>query len=329
VRAVRRGALAAGVAAVASAATVVVVAAGAGPDAARSDRWTALTPASLERTEVAAARIGRFAYVVGGFERESGETTAAVERYDIGGDRWRQLRPMPLALNHATAAAHRGRLYVHGGYRGMRDLSRPTGALLEYDPRRNHWRRLPSSPTPRAAHALAVVDGRLYAAGGANDSGSLRSLEVYDFARRRWHRGPGFPGPARNHTTGVASGSRFYVLGGRDAGNLAAAERYDPRRRAWERLPEMRTPRGGIASARVPDEWIVVFGGEELTPGGATIAEVELFDPRRRRWSRLPNLRTPRHGLGGVARGNRVYAIQGGVRPGFSFSSAIEALDVR
>jgi len=40
-------------------------------------------------------------------------------------------------------------------------------------------------------------------------------------------------------------------------------------------------------------------------------------------------MRTPRHGLAGVAMGNRVYAIEGGVQPGLSFSSAIEALDVR
>ena len=53
------------------------------------------------------------------------------------------------------------------------------------------------------------------------------------------------------------------------------------------------------------------------------------FDPRTGRWSDLPSMRTPRHGLGGVALGRRVYAIQGGVEPGFSFSDAIEFLDVR
>jgi hypothetical protein len=40
-------------------------------------------------------------------------------------------------------------------------------------------------------------------------------------------------------------------------------------------------------------------------------------------------MRTPRHGLGGAALGRRVYALEGGVRPGFSFSRALEALDVR
>jgi N-acetylneuraminic acid mutarotase len=266
--------------------------------------------------------------VVGGFERASGQTVAAVERYDIRRDRWARLPDMPVALNHPTAAAHRGRLYVHGGYRGEAGLTGPTGVLLRYHPQRRRWRRLPSSPTPRAAHALAAIRGRLYAAGGANDTGSLRSLEIYDIRRARWRRGPSFPGPARNHTTGVASGGRFYVIAGRDAGNLTAAERYDPRRRVWQELPPLRVARGGIASARLSDGRIVVFGGERLEPGGTTIAEVELFDPRRRRWSSLPELRTPRHGLGGVALGRRVYAIQGGPTPGFDFSNAIEYLDV-
>jgi Kelch motif len=295
---------------------------------ARQDRWTALQPAQLERTEVAAARIGRFIYVVGGFERSSGGTVAAVERYDIRRDRWRREPDMPVALNHPTAVAHRGRLYVHGGYRGETDLTVPTGTLLRYDPERRRWRRLPPAPTPRAAHALAAIRGRLYAAGGANDSGSLRSLEVYDIRRARWRSGPSFPGPARNHTTGVASGGRFYVFAGRDAGNLNVAERYDPRRRVWEELPPLRGARGGIASARLRDDRIVVFGGERLEPGGTTIAQVELFDPRRRRWSSLPALRTPRHGLGGAALGRRVYAIEGGPTPGFDFSNAIEYLDV-
>jgi N-acetylneuraminic acid mutarotase len=321
-----RGLLAGSVAAIGGAG--VVLAAGIDGGSSRTDAWRALRPATLERTEVAAGRIGRSIYVIGGFEAGSVASSATVERYEIGRDRWSRVRPMPLGLNHSTATAHAGRLYVHGGY-GGRGLSEPSRALLEYDPRRNRWRRLRSSPTPRAAHAAAVVGDRLYVAGGSNATGSLRSLEVFDFRRRRWLSGPPFPAPARNHTTGVASGGRFYVLAGRHTSNYTAAARYDPRRRRWERLPDLRFARGGIASARLRDGRIVVFGGENLAPGGTTIAQVELFNPRTRRWRRLPDMLTPRHGLGGAALGNRVFAIEGGPEPGFHFSRAIEYLDVR
>ncbi len=323
---VRRLFLATGVG-LAGAAGVAVAASGIGGESG-GERWRVLRAAALERTEVAAARVGRSIYVVGGFERESGDTSAAVERYDIDSGRWRRVRPMPLALNHAAAVAHRGRLYVHGGYRT--GLSAPSAALLRYDPGSGRWQRLRDAPTRRAAHALAAIDGRLYAAGGANDGGSLRSLEIFDLERRRWSRGPAFPfGPARNHTTGVATGGRFYVIAGRDSANYTAVERYDPRTRRWQDVPDLRTSRGGIGSVRLSDGRIVVFGGENLEPGGTTISEVELYDPRRRRWSALPSMRTPRHGLGAAALGRRVYAIEGGVTPGFSFSNAIEYLDVR
>jgi N-acetylneuraminic acid mutarotase len=289
--------------------------------------WTPLPPASLPRSEVAAARVGGSIYVAGGFA-PGGQTTSTVERYDIRRRRWRRVPPMPVALNHPAAVAFRGRFYVSGGYASAHTLAAPTRVLLRYNPRRTRWRRLPPAPTPRETHAAAVTGGRLYIAGGANDSGSLRSLEIYDFARRRWSRGARFPGPARNHTTGVASGGLFYVLAGRDAQNYATAERYDPRRRAWQSLPDMRTARAGIAAVRLRDDRIVVFGGEDLSPGGASIPEVELFDPGTRRWSRLPDLRTPRHGLGGAALGGRVFAVKGGVVPGLSLSPTIEFLDV-
>jgi N-acetylneuraminic acid mutarotase len=288
--------------------------------------WGTLPPATLERSEVAAARIGHYIYVVGGFEAT--RTSAAVERYDIRRRSWKRVRSMPVAVNHPAAVAYDGELYVHGGYTANLGLTEPTGALQRYDPSRNRWRLLKASPTPRAAQALAVVGHRLYTAGGADSTGSLRSMEVYDFATRRWSRGPSFPAPARNHTTGVATGGRFYVLAGRDASNFTAAARYNPRRRSWERLPPLRTARGGIASVRLSDGRIVVFGGEEQEPGGTTVAEVELFDPRRDRWSSLADMRTPRHGLGGAALGRRVFAIEGGLTPGFSLSRTIEFLDV-
>ena len=249
-----------------------------------------------------------------------GDARAAVERYDIRRRRW------------SRVPRHAGRGEPRRGGRAPRPAVRAAAATGGERPRRARpprccattrapaaGGRLPSAPSPRAAHAAAVVGGRLYVAGGANDTGSLDSLEVYDFARRRWRRGPSFPGPARNHTTGVASGGHFYVLAGRDAGNLAAAERYDPRRRRWQRAARRCARRAAGSPPRAcatGASWSSAARTSARAPRRS--AEVELFDPRTRRWRSLPDMRTPRHGLGGVALGNRVFAVEGGPAPGLA-----------
>jgi N-acetylneuraminic acid mutarotase len=336
---VRRGLLALCVAAAAGGGAVALAATGPGEQSgsvpavgSRTKSWGSLAHAHANRTEVAAARIGRSIYVVGGFERRAGRqgrTVGTLERYDIRRNRWRRGRSLPVGVNHAAAVAYHGRLFVHGGYRARHSQDDTTAALWSYNPRRDRWTRLPSSPSPRAAHALAVVGDRLYAAGGANERAPLRSMDVYGFRSKRWSRGPSFPGPARDHTTGASTGGRFYVLAGRQGarGNFRTADSYNPRTRRWSRLPSLRRARGGIAAAVVRGR-IVVFGGEDFTIG-RTIEQVELYDPRRRRWSKLPDMRTPRHGLGGAALGRRVYAVSGGPKPGFHFSRATEFLDLR
>jgi N-acetylneuraminic acid mutarotase len=70
----------------------------------------------------------------------------------------------------------------------------------------------------------------------------------------------------------------------------------------------------------------VSVGGE--APAG-TIRSVYRYDVRRRGWSRLANLPTPRHGLGVAAVGSKVYVIGGGTSPGLSVSQANESLVVR
>ncbi len=153
----------------------VVLAAGPSTGDARTDRWTALAPAPLERTEVAAARIGRSIYVVGGFEERSGATSAAVERYDIRRNRWSRVRAMPIAVNHATAVAHRGRPLrarrLHGRERPERpdrraDALRPRAQALApaarladpaRGPRAGRARRPPLRRGRRERHRLAAL----------------------------------------------------------------------------------------------------------------------------------------------------------------------------
>jgi Kelch motif len=81
-------------------------------------------------------------------------------------------------------------------------------------------------------------------------------------------------------------------------------------------------PRGGTGATVVSGR-IVSVGGEEAA---GTIPSVYAYDIRGRRWARLPDMRTPRHGLGVVAFGSSVYAIAGGPQPGLHVSAANEFL---
>lgn len=282
--------------------------------------WQELRPATVARTEVGAARVGDFAYVIGGYVPPSGATTAIVERYDLRRDRWRRVRPLPLALNHAAATSDGRHLYVVGGYTsGQRG---ETAVLLRYDPRRDHWSRLPDMPTARGALGAAVVGTRLYAVGGARRGGeALRTVEVFDLRTRRWRTGPPMP-TAREHLAVTAAGGAVYAVSGRTggAGNLTAVERLV--RGRWQRLPGVRHARSGIAATPAGSE-IVVLGGEEAA---GTIRSVEAYAPSRRRWRFLSAMPNPRHGLGAVTYRGRVFTFSGGPEPGLTYSARTEAL---
>jgi N-acetylneuraminic acid mutarotase len=297
---------------------------GGGPDAAAAsaNRWRPLERGPIAVQEVAAARVGRHIYVVGGF-LEGGVTTDQVSRYDIKRDRWRVLPPLPVAVNHPAAASAGGRLYVHGGFGGGGpDIATPR--LFRYDPG-SGWAELASSNVPRGAHALGAIDGKLYAAGGANGStDQLTSLEIYDVASDTWTEGAPMS-VGRNHVATAVVDGRLYVLGGRPPFNLAVVERYDPGTDTWTTRAPMDVPRSGFAAAVVGGR-IVAFGGEDASQ---TVEPVEIYDPATDAWRDLPGMRTPRHGLGGASKGGRVFALLGGPEPGFSVSRVVEFLDVR
>ena len=87
--------------------------------------------------------------------------------------------------------------------------------------------------------------------------------------------------------------------------------------------PSMRAPR--VTGAAAIAGRLVSIGGE--SPQGTERA-VWALRLSTRRWSQLANLPTPRHGLGVVALGGRVWVVAGGPEPGLTVSGAVESLAV-
>src|SRR5829696_8175234 len=195
--------------------------------------WRRLAPVPTERTEVAAAAVGRRIWVLGGYAPD-GATLATAEVYDTVTDSWSRGPDLPVAVNHAMAATLDGVLYVAGGTSGQ--LARLDG---------DRWRRLAPLPRGRQAGGLVALDGRLYLVGGVVEGGLASDTQVYDPAADRWTAAPGLPTP-REHLGAAAAGGRVYVVGGRTGGigsNLAAAEAFDPAAGRWSAVAPLPTAR--------------------------------------------------------------------------------------
>lgn len=289
-----------------------------------SARWELRPALGLERTEVAAARVGSAAYVIGGYVPPDGASTRVVERVDLRSGAVRRVAPLPVGLNHAGAASDGRFAYVVGGHRDLAQRE-PSALTLRYDPRRNRWTRLADLPSPRGALALAVAGRTLYAIGGAVAGQATARVDALDLRTGRWRRAPSLR-TAREHLGAAAAGGRVLAVAGRtaQAGNFASVEVLEPGARAWRAGPSLRTPRGGNGAASV-DGSVVAVGGE----AAATIAPVEVLRPGTRRWAALAPMRTPRHGLGVVDDGRgRIVALSGGPRPGLFYSRVVERLRV-
>jgi hypothetical protein len=287
-------------------------------------RWTSLTPTRIARSEVSAAVVGHIAYVVGGFD-DSSHTTATVERLDLRTGRWSLGKPLPRPLNHMSAVGYAGSLYVVGGYSQAADTS--AGAVRDFsrfDPRTNRWLRMPPAPIARAAAGAAVLGHRLYVAGGRSDTiTTISTTAIFDFDSGRWSLGPPLR-RAREHVAAVAAGGALWLLGGRalGQGNFADVERLRPGARAWQSMPPMPLARSSFQAVDAAGT-IVVVGGEDST---GTFGRVDAMDPATGRWRRLADLPHPRHGLGLVALGRAVYAIEGGPQAGLTTSRTVDRL---
>jgi N-acetylneuraminic acid mutarotase len=292
--------------------------------------WRTAAPATMKRTEVAAATVGGKIYVVGGFEEPSfGNVlnfaiTSAVEEYDPVTDRWSSKAPMPVGLHHVGMGVVGGRLYVIGGYkRSGLSVWGPVATVYAYDPATDSWTEGAAMPTARGALSVTVHDGKLYAIGGYEGRANSAAVEVYDPLKNTWSVRAPLPTP-RDHLAAATAAGKVYAIGGRLKGdyhrNLSVTEVYDPNADTWSRGPDLPTARSGITAAEAGGR-VYVFGGEGAD---GTFRENEAYDPARDAWQQMAPMPTARHGLGSAVADGRIHVISGGPTPGGSFSNLHE-----
>ncbi|HEX2029268.1 MAG TPA: kelch repeat-containing protein [Nitriliruptorales bacterium] len=188
-----------------------------------------------------------------------------------------------------------GKVAAVGGGLG----SVPLAATELLDPDAQAWTPTGDLTEARRGHrAVALEDGRLLVAGGFDGSDLLASAEVYDPAAGTWSPTGPMAEPRLGHTMTVLADGAVLVTGGTGetgaAGQgsqsiqpSASAELYEPDTGIWESVGEMLVPRFEHTATPLPDGRVLIAGGQgrqrdEVAP----VADVELYDPNTRTFSR-------------------------------------------
>jgi hypothetical protein len=205
---------------------------------AQTGTWAIKTPMPTARAELATAAVGGVIYAVGGTSSTS-LTLTTVEAYDIATDTWTTKASMPTARAGLSTAAVNGIVYAMGGYipDGTPDVHYPDFAVVEaYDPATDTWTTKAPMPTPRFGLSTSVVNGIIYAIGGANNlNGWVGTVEAYDPATDTWTTKASMPTPRYELSTSVVNGVIYAFAGGYSAGHsfFGTLEAYDPASDTW------------------------------------------------------------------------------------------------
>ncbi len=156
------------------------------------------------------------------------------------------------------------------------------------------WETRTDMPTARWDLSTCVVDGKIYAIGGASGYASrpLRTVEEYGPATDTWTTKSEMPTARQGLSTSVVNG-KIYAIGGIDASGgsypsaktFSTVEEYDPATDTWTTKSEIPTARG-FHSANVVDGRIYVFGGAISCPWCARIMTLEMYEPATDTWTR-------------------------------------------
>ena len=155
----------------------------------------------------------------------------------------------------------------------------------------------------RSGLGVAVVDGKIYAIGGASASGFCSINEQYDPAIGTWTLKESMP--TSRSAFGIAVfEDRIYCMGGysysNQGGAIAVNEVYNPATDTWETKTPMPTPQLNV-QANVIDGKIYVIG---RTTNG-TLNQV--YDPSTDSWITKESIPTIDGSYASVAVGNKIY----------------------
>ncbi|KAG0717689.1 Kelch-like ECH-associated protein 1 [Chionoecetes opilio] len=245
-------------------------------------------PMQKERTPNAPCVI----YLVGGYSNRQSLDT--LECYDVEEHQWTQLSRLPVARSGLGAAYFRGIFYAVGGRNILPNGNYHDSNWVDsFNPLTNTWRQRARMNFPRNRLGVAVLDGQLYAVGGANGTTCHNTVEKYEPDDDQWtlvhHMSYARMG------VGVAVVNRLmYSVGGYNGEQrLNSVECYHPENNQWTLVSPIRIPRSGAGVCSLGNS-IYVIGGYD---GQHQLCSVEKYDTETDTWTSVAPIKTPRSAM--------------------------------
>lgn len=302
--------------------------------------WITGPPLPLSMTEMSCGWLGDNLYTTGMSNAYNPAISSPMFVFNIVSNTWSNMNPdRPYKGNHHAVEVFGGRMYLIGGFD-----ANSSGQVQIYDPATNGWSV--GAPAPYAAGSCcsAVINGKMYIAGGlvgvvsgVNNGFSTNAAAVYDPVANTWASLPPMPFTVTNginHAASATDGNKFYIFGGRDDDHEPAigyntVQIYDPASNTWvtsndagSTLSPLPQARGGMGKAVYYNGDFYVMGGETVSGGtGATANNVynrvDIYNLASNTWRLGTPMPTARHGIFPVLRGNRIYVVGGGAASPF------------
>ena len=231
-------------------------------------------------------------------------------------------------------------IYVMGGTLNVFDPTLATiGAVEAYNPLTDTWTKKADMPNPRWGMSTSVVNGKIYAIGGASGTSQigLKTVEEYDPKTDTWTVKADMPTARFFLSAGVVDGIIYAIGGARnDWSGMPTVEAYDPMTDTWTKRADMPTPRE-LFSVGVVDGIIYAIGGAIRYPEAAGFGvdfncttAVDAYNPKTDQWTEKADATIARGVFSASAVGKTIYVIGGSLLRGaddYSGISAVEAYD--
>uniref|UniRef100_A0A8D0AZC8 Kelch like family member 21 n=1 Tax=Salvator merianae TaxID=96440 RepID=A0A8D0AZC8_SALMN len=245
--------------------------------------------------------------VLGGCDRDCDELLS-LDCFVPRAAHWRYLAEAPAHLGGGYSAVALGNdLYVSGGSDG----SRLYDCVWRYNSSVNEWTEVAPMLKAREYHSSVVLDGLLYVV-------AADSTERYDHALDAWEPLQPMLYPMDNCSTTSYRG-KLYAVGSLAGKETMVMQCYDPELDLWSLVNCGALPPWSFAPKTVTLGGMMYFVRDDS-------AEVDVYNPAKNEWNKIPPMLQVHVGGSLAALGGKLY-VSGGYDSTFELSGTVETYD--